>query len=239
MSALYKIDKSPLKDGIMGMFADKKTDDKTIAPGDIILTEKALITAKIGPDAQNIYEQYKQLEGHDLERFKKLTFAFPKDKKHANEQLKKHPNDKAGEAVAKFETNCMTDSAGSMRYLCVEAARMNHSCWPNATYDYNASNESITVRALVDIPAEKEILISYVDVLCSKKARNQKFFADYHFECQCIRCSGAKDPVVSEKTTNELENAEVSFDSSVRSINFSNCCVGLTSCTIGEGASHT
>jgi hypothetical protein len=46
--------------------------------------------------------------------------------------------------------------------LFLEASRINHSCQPNAQHTWNASLGRLTVHALRDIEAGREITISYM-----------------------------------------------------------------------------
>jgi hypothetical protein len=137
--------------------------------------------------------------------------------------LKRDPQDKAGKIVAIFETNCMVTRDGSLRYLCLEAARMNHSCWLNATYDF--VDQTVTVKALEKIPKDAEILIPYFSVLSPRKIRDEMLWNQYHFFCTCRRCPrpGGTDPLLSEKTRDMLEKAEVCLHALARPTDFGEC----------------
>jgi hypothetical protein len=80
---------------------------------------------------------------------------------------------------------------GSRTSICPLAARFNHSCIPNASFAWNSRLCQITVHAIVAIPANTQINLSYERPYQTSKSRHEKLSA-YGFACSCIACgSGA------------------------------------------------
>ena len=78
--------------------------------------------------------------------------------------------------------------------IFVEAARINHSCIPNAYWMYNTSLEYLTIHAMVDIAKGDEITIHYFK-LCEYSSRQQReeMLQSYGFHCDCIACDVQSD----------------------------------------------
>ena len=70
------------------------------------------------------------------------------------------------------------------------ASNYNHSCNPNVYHSATADGVR-TFRAVVDIEAGQELLISYLGVfnLAPKQVRRQKLLTEKFFLCSCSRCS--------------------------------------------------
>ncbi|KAI4524672.1 SET domain-containing protein [Schizophyllum commune Tattone D] len=75
------------------------------------------------------------------------------------------------------------------RYVAVyeTLSRANHSCRPNAHFSFHKPSFSVRLRALRDIKAGEEILISYVPPE-APYAQRQKELAHYGFSCTCAVC---------------------------------------------------
>jgi len=80
---------------------------------------------------------------------------------------------------------------GSRTSICPLAARFNHACVPNASFAWNSRSCRITVHAIVDIPVDTQINLSYERPYQTIESRREKLSA-YGFECSCLACgSGA------------------------------------------------
>ncbi|CAO2650911.1 Nn.00g092080.m01.CDS01 [Neocucurbitaria sp. VM-36] len=89
------------------------------------------------------------------------------------------------QVVDVFNSNAwQTESCTS---ICPLAARFNHSCIPNASFAWNSRLSQITVHAIVPIPANTQIKISYERPYQTRDARRQKLSA-YGFVCSCPAC---------------------------------------------------
>lgn len=81
---------------------------------------------------------------------------------------------------------------GSRTSICPQAARFNHSCVPNASFAWNARLGKVTVHAIVAIPTNTEISLSYERPYQIGSVRREKLSA-YGFQCSCVACgSGAE-----------------------------------------------
>ncbi|CAE7310654.1 unnamed protein product [Symbiodinium sp. CCMP2592] len=73
--------------------------------------------------------------------------------------------------------------------LFVSAARFNHSCAPNASFD--SSRGTLLVKALVAIPAGEEVTVSYLPGELLSEAggkRRDRLLNGRGFHCRCLRC---------------------------------------------------
>ena len=84
-----------------------------------------------------------------------------------------------------------TDANGSMeRGIFLQAARINHSCVPNAYPAWNPDLNRLTVHAIVHIPQGNEIFINYhaAEYRKGRDQRRQHLLYDYSFDCSCPAC---------------------------------------------------
>jgi hypothetical protein len=76
---------------------------------------------------------------------------------------------------------------GPRTSICPQAARFNHACIPNASFAWNSRLFQITVHAIVDIPADTQIYLSYERPYQTSSERAEKLAA-YGFACSCTAC---------------------------------------------------
>jgi hypothetical protein len=71
------------------------------------------------------------------------------------------------------------------------AALVNHSCQPNAFFNFEPGDRTrkVVVRATQDIEEGGEICMPYVDVIEPYVIRRQKLFFHYLFDCACTACA--------------------------------------------------
>ena len=91
-----------------------------------------------------------------------------------------------------------------------DAARIDHSCVPNAHYAWNADLGCLTIHIVVDVFKHDEIMISSNDDL-SYENRSKVLFEGYRFHCQCEACQ-TRTPlgdasVTRRKRMGEINNA--------------------------------
>lgn len=77
---------------------------------------------------------------------------------------------------------------GPRTSICPHAARFNHACVPNASFAWNSRMEKITIHAIVDIPKNTQIYLSYERPYQTIQSRQEKLAA-YGFVCACEACS--------------------------------------------------
>jgi hypothetical protein len=85
---------------------------------------------------------------------------------------------------------------GSRTSILVRAARFNHCCVPNASFAWNPRLACITVHAIITIPANTQIKLSYEPPYQRRSQRREKLSA-YGFVCSCVSCG--LDVVASDK----------------------------------------
>lgn len=70
------------------------------------------------------------------------------------------------------------------------AACINHSCAPNAVYEYDTHQKQLVFRATERIGMHMEVTYSYLaDVYSRRCTRQSTLLATFQFKCNCTRCS--------------------------------------------------
>ena len=79
--------------------------------------------------------------------------------------------------------------------IFLACSRLNHSCVPNAYFDYNEQRGLLIVYATQDIEQNAEITVSYVLKAWkwTTEARFEELRDSYGFTCDCGACSTAGD----------------------------------------------
>lgn len=77
----------------------------------------------------------------------------------------------AGDEDAVFETVC----------------RINHSCCPNASLDWDLEMGCMEVKALRDLVGGEEVTVSYIDCDAGLEVRRERL-KSWNFVCVCVRC---------------------------------------------------
>ncbi|TRM70310.1 hypothetical protein BD626DRAFT_390788 [Schizophyllum amplum] len=75
------------------------------------------------------------------------------------------------------------------RAIFMQASRINHSCSPNAKWEWDRKTLSLTLRAVRPIRAGEEITINYVDPAVPRAERRASLRTTYHFDCNCAACA--------------------------------------------------
>lgn len=125
---------------------------RSIPQGSLIFDEEPLFSVSHCEDnltAQNIGEIERLAE--DDEEFKDLYCARPTKRSR-----------QTSANIRRFELNNieMINRQGR-RGIFKDASRINHSCLPNAYFDYNEEWGRLTVYTIRDIDVGQEILVSY------------------------------------------------------------------------------
>ncbi|THH30887.1 hypothetical protein EUX98_g3275 [Antrodiella citrinella] len=68
-------------------------------------------------------------------------------------------------------------------------SRINHSCKPNVHVQWVDWVHQIELRATRDIAYKDELCRSYIDLLQSRRRRQQQLMEKYWFKCRCEACS--------------------------------------------------
>ncbi|KAL7927484.1 hypothetical protein ACQKWADRAFT_276861 [Trichoderma austrokoningii] len=92
--------------------------------------------------------------------------------------------------------------------LFLTAARINHSCRPNAHKSWNDNIGRLTVHAVCDIEAGEEITISYLQTV-QPYVERKALLEHFRFECGCKLCSAPPQQCLKSDlamlTINEME----------------------------------
>lgn len=86
-----------------------------------------------------------------------------------------------------FESNCIKADDGIFHFF-LNVSHLQHSCCPNAIVDWNSNIQCLTVHTLRNIPAEKEITISYINNSLPTASRKLLLWDQFGVDCQCPRC---------------------------------------------------
>ncbi|KAL8744593.1 MAG: hypothetical protein Q9184_007982 [Pyrenodesmia sp. 2 TL-2023] len=125
----------------------------------------------------------------------------------------------------RFELNnfemTQNDDGTSQRGIFVEAARFNHSCLPNAWFNWNPllGNERrpqgrLTVHATRDIARNEEILINYQHEhnYSEKTDRRRNLRRKYCFQCTCQACGNSARARRGEHNRSLMRLAKVTIE---------------------------
>lgn len=111
----------------------------------------------------------------------------------AQAQQEKYLSLYAQDATAQGDTkvidifNSNAWQTGPRTSICPGAARFNHACVPNASFAWNSRTSQITIHAIVDIPSDTQIYLSYERPYQTMSSRQEKLSA-YGFVCACSTC---------------------------------------------------
>ncbi|XP_038582041.1 N-lysine methyltransferase SMYD2-B [Micropterus salmoides] len=98
-----------------------------------------------------------------------------------------------------------------------DVALINHSCLPSVIVTYNGTTAE--VRAVQNMKAGDEVLISYIDLLYPTDDRNNRLRESYYFTCECQECKNKSkdkaklkvrkrsDPIEAEVISNMVRYA--------------------------------
>ena len=89
--------------------------------------------------------------------------------------------------VRRYLSNCF-GLGDAQTGIFLKAARINSSCCPNAYFSWNRDLRRITLHAMVDIPAAREITVCYCLPYCRQEHRQEVFQDFYGFQCDCPVC---------------------------------------------------
>ena len=170
-SALYVIKESPGKG--LGMFAAKDIPKGTrrLAEAPFFTLADCPELSWSQPDKPNdISEAFDRLPAHEQSKYMGLHCPKRTD---------------CSILISIYEANCYEMGSGSC--ICLDAARINHSCVPNAHYSWNDSTKRITVHAIKDTFKGEEITISYCSAIETLQERKRKL-KPYVFTCRCPAC---------------------------------------------------
>ncbi|XP_036449222.1 histone-lysine N-methyltransferase SMYD3 isoform X2 [Colossoma macropomum] len=93
--------------------------------------------------------------------------------------------------LARVTCNCFSISNGELQDVGVglypSMSLLNHDCRPNCVVVF--LGRRLQLRAVRNIRANEELTISYTEVLAPRVERRAQLQQQYHFLCQCQRCS--------------------------------------------------
>lgn len=116
--------------------------------------------------------------------------SLTKDQQRAFLALRNAQGHKCTPVLGIAITNMLPLGGSNSGGLFLEASRINHSCQPNAQHTWNDDLGHLTVHALRDIEANREITISYISGISLGYAERQHYLMNaFSFACACELCS--------------------------------------------------
>jgi hypothetical protein len=164
-----------------------------IPAGTLILAETPLFNVHEPRSNAAVITAFALLTSTDQDRYLKL---------HARDANNKD----AARVVDIFNSNAW--QTGSRTSILPLAARFNHSCVPNASFAWNARLSQITIYAIVAIPANTQIKLSYELPYQTISERAEKLSA-YGFTCACNACGCDADASDIRRARMVILNARI------------------------------
>jgi hypothetical protein len=165
MNSLYTVRESPGEG--LGCFT---TAD--IPAGTLLLSETPLFSVQEPRTNAAVTTAFSQLPTSEQEQY--LALYAQDATSHGDARV-----------IDVFNSNAW--QTGSSTSICPLAARFNHTCIPNASFAWNSRLLKITVHAIVSIPADAQINLSYERPYQTSSSRREKLSA-YGFACSCTAC---------------------------------------------------
>ena len=170
----YEVRPSPAKG--LGAFAIKE-----IASGSLILAEAPTII---------LVQEVLEIRDADIEA---ALLTLTEEQCAAFHALSAPPTQYSSLLLRTFLGNSMSPAAlpGST-CLCLQIARFNHSCRPNAEMAWNPFTTSFDLYAVRKIKADEEILWNYIpgSNYMPKSYRQFLQYLNWRFICNCETCEG-------------------------------------------------
>lgn len=193
---------------------------RDIKRSESIVTQTPLLELAVGPTdifhsadfwataehsgAHILYERYQALSPDQRDAVDDLKFHKAKRPSKGRGILQEH-----AQLLAKMATNCFTRTAEEngvevkALVLSEDISMINHSCAPNAVWEYcgskSATGGKSTVHALQAIPEGTEITINYLaepeDSLLPRAERKKNLRSIWNFTCDCTACRPVRGSV--------------------------------------------
>ncbi|KAF1967831.1 SET domain-containing protein [Bimuria novae-zelandiae CBS 107.79] len=179
---------------------------KDLKRGTRILSDRPILSLLNGDYLKaDIEEAFEKMSAEEKELYWSLASANGQDPKTWPSQI--HESVKGREVlrikeqhdarVAKepsllsiFQNNCMEQGKGCA--IFPHASRFNHSCSPNASFNWNSNIQQETIHIIHDVKKGDEITLSYCDMTHEKTLRAWEL-KHYGFTCDCLVCTSEED----------------------------------------------
>ncbi|KAL1593169.1 hypothetical protein SLS60_010777 [Paraconiothyrium brasiliense] len=162
-----------------------------IRNGDYLTADIEEAFAKLSADEQKLYWSLASSHGQDPKKWPSHIHESVKGreahriKEQHDARLAKEPS-----LLSIFQNNCMEMGKGAG--IFPNAARFNHSCSPNASFNWNANIQRETIHIIHDVKAGDQITFSYCDMTHEKTLRAWEL-KHYGFTCDCLACIRDED----------------------------------------------
>lgn len=104
----------------------------------------------------------------------------------------------------RFLQNAWGIEGGPSSGVFAQICKANHSCEPNAEFEYDYSRGVGILTAVRDIALNEEISVAYID-LDMERIERQHALSSWGFLCLCQKC-------LAEKEEQQMQNLEIKMD---------------------------
>ncbi|KAI4262709.1 MAG: hypothetical protein L6R42_002120 [Xanthoria sp. 1 TBL-2021] len=120
-----------------------------------------------------------------------------------------------------FETERHTGRRTTDQGIFLKAARFNHSCVPNAYFQWNPRIDCLTIFAISRIDRKGEILVNYKceDIYKPRAERRQNLDQGYRFECECQACHDGPFHDESESLRASMKTIDTNIQQQIGHLN--------------------
>ncbi|KAL8685723.1 MAG: hypothetical protein Q9218_007583, partial [Villophora microphyllina] len=173
-----------------GLFATQP-----IPRGSRIIREQPLVHLAGGKELLLIPTIFAKLSASDQDRFLSLQYVHPQnlaDNACFNSLLQIQADkismsvNEQWKLIGRCQPNAFETPNNGIA-IGIEFARLNHSCTPNITHQWNRNIGCITVHAIRDIEAGEELLASSIPLLEKRDVRRERTM-ELGFTCTCATC---------------------------------------------------
>ncbi|KAJ4351452.1 uncharacterized protein N0V89_006794 [Didymosphaeria variabile] len=147
--------------------------------------------ATLSEDKQKVYWGLASSHGQDPKKWP--SHIHESVKGHEAQRIKEQHNARIGKEpslLSIFQNNCMEMGKGTG--IFPNASRFNHSCSPNASFNWNENIQRETIHIIHDVKAGEQITFSYCDMTHEKTLRAWEL-KHYGFTCDCLACIRDED----------------------------------------------
>ncbi|KAL8794985.1 MAG: hypothetical protein Q9182_007575 [Xanthomendoza sp. 2 TL-2023] len=177
-----------------------------IPRGTLIFKEAPLFVieeVENGPISKNTMARIRyavtNLNNDDTRRFKALA-----------DPSRKRTIDVGKFQINNFQMTVHPTRNTSQQGIFLNASKFNHSCVPNAYFNWNPALGCLTVFTTRGISGGEEILINYQhpNAYKSRAERRQSLQEAYYFECNCITCRDGPDLASNEELRTRMRDLD-------------------------------
>jgi len=181
LAPCYK--QQPITDKGEGLVATEN-----ISRGTLIISESYLIACILEEHPKDTHTQ------QDEDRLSRALNVISKSKRDSFKALAPQKQRRVASDISRFVTNCWAlgepTHGGRLHGVFPNVSRLNHSCFPNTCFNWDARQKKGTLYALMDIDKGTELTVSYINdfTWATIDERQEELKSIFKFNCQCEIC---------------------------------------------------